>query len=36
MYAAIAVMVLLCGTLLSLLLALRNRMLAWQKDLTRW
>lgn len=36
MYAAIAVMVILCGSLLSLELAVRNRVLAWQKDLTRW
>ncbi|WP_130866704.1 ABC transporter permease [Acidipropionibacterium timonense] len=36
MYAAIAVMVVLCGSLLSLELAVRNRVLAWQKDLTRW
>ena len=36
MYAAIAVMVVLCGSLLNLELAIRNRVLAWQKDLTRW
>lgn len=36
MYAAIAVMVVFCGTLLTLELAIRNRVLAWQKDLTRW
>lgn len=36
MYAAIVVMVLLCGSLLTLQLAVRNRVLAWQKDLTRW
>lgn len=36
MYAAIAVMVVLCGGLLTLELALRNRVLAWRKDLTRW
>ena len=36
MYAAIAVMVIFCGSLLTLELAIRNRVLAWQKDLTRW
>lgn len=36
MYSAIAVMVVLCGSLLSLELSIRNRVLAWQKDLTRW
>ena len=36
MYAAIAIMVILCGSLLSLELSIRNRVLAWQKDLTRW
>lgn len=36
MYAAIAVMVIFCGTLLTVELAIRNRVLAWQKDLTRW
>ncbi len=36
MYAAIVVMVIFCGTLLTLELAIRNRVLAWQKDLTRW
>lgn len=29
-------MVILCGTLLTVELAIRNRVLAWQKDLTRW
>lgn len=36
MYAAIAIMVVLCGTLLTVELAIRNRVLAWQEDLTRW
>lgn len=36
MYSAIAIMVILCGTLLTVELAIRNRVLAWQKDLTRW
>lgn len=36
MYAAIAIMIVLCGSLLTLQLAIRNRVLAWQKDLTRW
>lgn len=36
MYSAIALMVIVCGTLLTLELAIRNRVLAWQKDLTRW
>lgn len=36
MYAGIAVMVVLCGSLLSLLLSIRTHALAWQKDLTRW
>ncbi len=36
MYAAIILMVVFCGGLLSILLAVRNRVLSWQKDLTRW
>lgn len=36
MYAAIVAMVLFCGGLLTLLLAIRRRVLSWQKDLVRW
>ncbi|WP_316667909.1 ABC transporter permease subunit [uncultured Propionibacterium sp.] len=36
MYAAIALMVIICGSLLTAELAVRNRVLSWQKDLTRW
>lgn len=36
MYAAIVLMVIICGSLLTAELAVRNRVLSWQKDLTRW
>ncbi|WP_231702965.1 ABC transporter permease [Tsukamurella asaccharolytica] len=36
MYAAILIMVLFCGGLLIALLRTRDRVLRWQKDLTRW
>ena len=36
MYAAILLMVLFCGGLMTLLLRIRSRALRWQKDLVRW
>ncbi|MFC8526243.1 ABC transporter permease [Nocardia sp. NPDC057227] len=36
MYAAIVIMVLLCRTLMLVLFRIRNRVLAWEKDLVRW
>ena len=36
MYGAIIVMVVFCGGLMSGLIKVRNRVLRWQKDLTRW
>jgi len=36
MYAALLVMALLCSGLVTLLFAIRNRMLSWQKGLVRW
>jgi NitT/TauT family transport system permease protein len=36
MYAALAVMALLCSGLVTLLFAARDRLLAWQKGLVRW
>ncbi|WP_460722090.1 ABC transporter permease [Nocardia heshunensis] len=36
MYAAIVIMIVVCCTAISGLLRVRNRVLAWQKDLVRW
>ncbi|MGL6234690.1 MAG: ABC transporter permease [Segniliparus sp.] len=36
MYAAILLMVVFCGGLMTLLLRIRSRALRWQKDLVRW
>ncbi|MGW4246329.1 ABC transporter permease [Nocardia sp. NPDC004722] len=36
MYAAIVIMIVVCCTAISGLLRVRNRALAWQKDLVRW
>jgi NitT/TauT family transport system permease protein len=36
LYAGIVVLVLVCGTLLTLLLRLRGWVLRWEKELTRW
>ncbi|MBF6076881.1 ABC transporter permease [Nocardia beijingensis] len=36
MYAAIVIMVVVCRTLMLLLFRVRNRVLAWEKDLVRW
>ncbi|MFG1298259.1 ABC transporter permease subunit [Xanthobacter sp. V3C-3] len=36
MYAALLVMALMCSTLVTLLFRLRDRTLAWQKELVRW
>ena len=36
MYAALLVMALLCSGLVTLLFAVRNRVLSWQKGLVRW
>ncbi|MFI1914529.1 ABC transporter permease [Nocardia sp. NPDC020380] len=36
MYAAIVIMIVLCAGAITVLLSIRNRVLAWQKDLVRW
>ncbi|MEV6067027.1 ABC transporter permease subunit [Nocardia sp. NPDC052001] len=36
MYAAIVIMIALCATAITVLLRVRNRVLAWEKDLVRW
>ncbi|MCX4098283.1 ABC transporter permease [Nocardia sp. alder85J] len=36
MYAAIAIMIVVCRTLMVILFRIRNRVLAWEKDLVRW
>ncbi|MBW8484518.1 ABC transporter permease [Actinomadura parmotrematis] len=36
MYAAITLMIVLCGGAMALLFRVRNRVLRWQKDLVRW
>lgn len=36
MYAAIIIMVVVCRTLMLVLFRIRNRVLAWEKDLVRW
>ncbi|MQY25775.1 ABC transporter permease [Nocardia aurantia] len=36
MYAAITIMIVVCRTLMVILFRIRNRVLAWEKDLVRW
>ncbi|MFI9509746.1 ABC transporter permease [Nocardia sp. NPDC052566] len=36
MYAAIVIMIVVCRTLMVVLFRVRNRVLAWEKDLVRW
>jgi NitT/TauT family transport system permease protein len=36
MYAALALMALMCSSLVTLLFFVRDRTLAWQKELVRW
>ncbi|MGV9675818.1 ABC transporter permease [Nocardia sp. NPDC003482] len=36
MYAAIVIMAVVCRTLMLILFRIRNRVLAWEKDLVRW